>query len=184
MNANRSLPPAPQASPEDAASRLHAAEAAAAEHLAGWQRARADYENLQKRIAGERVRAHEEGKDDILRSVLPVLDYFEAALASLPPAFRGDAWVTGVRQIHRAFHDALASAGVTVIEDAAVPFDPARHEAVGEEESTAPAGAVAAVLTRGYARNGTVLRPAKVKLSRGRQAASGQSTDREVPSTT
>src|SRR4030042_665468 len=60
-------------------SRLSDAEAKAAEHLDGWQRALADFQNYRKRVERDRDAERVAMKGDLIRSVLPVLDDLERA---------------------------------------------------------------------------------------------------------
>lgn len=166
----RSSPPQ---KPNDAAgpaadARLAQLEAQSAERLAGWQRARADYENLQKRLGVELTEATEAGKDTLLTTLLPAIDHLDAALVTLPKDLATHPWAQGLRHAHKAFHDFLASVGLLPVDAAHVPFNPDEHEAVAQTPHAAPAGTVVTVVNRGYRRNGRVLRPAKVTVSTGR----------------
>lgn len=168
------MPSTPPQKPGDAAAptadaRLAQLEAQAAEHLAGWRRARADYENLQKRLAVELAEATESGKETLLTTLLPAIDHLDAALETLPQELASHPWAQGLRHAHKAFHDFLASVGLAPVDAAHVPFNPLEHEAVAETPHEAPAGTVVTVVTRGYRRNGRVLRPAKVAVSSGRE---------------
>jgi hypothetical protein len=52
------------------------------------------------------------------------------------------------------------------------PFDPNRHEGIGEVETDAhPEGHVAVVVQRGYEARGLLLRPALVQVARAPKAA-------------
>lgn len=152
---------------------LRAAEAKAAEYLAGWQRARADYENLHKRLHGELAGATDHGQDALLRELLPTLDAFEAAVAALPGEWHAHPWTEGFTRIHGALHTLLERLGVGTISETGGRFDPTRQEAVAEELSPLPTGTVTAVITRGYHRNGRVLRPARVNVSAGKGEEAG-----------
>ena len=46
-------------------------------------------------------------------------------------------------------------------------FDPSRHEAVAEVSAEGPPGMIVEEAERGYALNGKVVRPARVKISKG-----------------
>jgi len=62
---------------------------------------------------------------------------------------------------------ALEKLGVTLIDPAGEPFDPARHEAMMAEESkTAEPNSVLKVIQPGYELNGRLLRPARVIVAR------------------
>lgn len=142
----------------------------AAEHLAGWQRARADYENLRRRMERAGANAAEAAKDQLLFRLLPIVDYFAAAVAHVPESRKDDAWTEGVLRTQQALAGFLREAGITPIVATDVPLDPAEHEAVAEVPSAHPPGTIVAVVSTGYRRNGRVLRPAKVTVSKGAQA--------------
>lgn len=149
------------------ASRLEHAMKSAEENLAGWLRARADYENLLHRVETERAEATAAGADHVLRTLLPVVDSLSAAVAQMPESLKQDPWGEGMIRTRQLLEDCLRDVGVEVIADASIPFDPNLHEAVAEESSELPQGILTAVIANGYRRNGRVLRPAKVKVSAG-----------------
>ena len=61
----------------------------------------------------------------------------------------------------------LPRAGVTRYSALGQPFDPTRHMAIGQTESTEVAsGHVVKVVQKGYALNGTVIRPAHVIVAK------------------
>jgi molecular chaperone GrpE len=145
----------------------------AAQYLEGWKRARADYENLHRRQSEVQQRARNEGTRDAFLSFIHILDYFDAALTSLPADLAAHPWAEGVRNIEKACAEALKTEGIAVITERNVPFDPTRHEAVAHVPGDAPAGTVTEVLSKGYERLGSVLRPAKVAVSAGPSADGG-----------
>ncbi len=148
---------------------LHSeARAAAAQNLDGWIRARADYDNLSRRMIEERQHARSEGMQEALQSLARVMEYVDAACANIPAELSGHPWVEGVRQIRSAFTKELTLAGVQEIADANVLFDPTMHESVAEVHSDLPPGHVVAIVRRGYRVGNRVLQPAKVQLSGAR----------------
>lgn len=152
---------------------LQAAEVLAQEHLAGWQRARADYENLQKRLSQERREAFERGTQTCLLNVVDAIEHLDTAMAQAPNDPPGDMrdWLEGLRHVQRKFHQFFVSEGIELVapKPGETRFDPAHHEAVAEEPSEHPEGIVTALVARGYAREGRVIRPARVKVSQGRR---------------
>ena len=56
-----------------------------AENLAGWQRAAADFANYRKRTEQEKNDLLKFGNSGLILKVLPVLDDFERAVATMPP---------------------------------------------------------------------------------------------------
>ncbi|MDO8511785.1 MAG: nucleotide exchange factor GrpE [bacterium] len=135
-------------------------------NLAGWKRAMADYENLHRRMGEENMKARMNGTEEALRSMLQVLDYFDAAFTTIPEEISKNEWVIGMTNIQKAFLNALQTQGVEPIDATAVPFDPKYHEAVEHiKDETKPAGTVLTVVSKGYQLGNKVLRPAKVKVS-------------------
>jgi len=138
----------------------------AEKNLAGWKRAMADYDNLHKRLSEDVSKARQKGTEETLRSLLPVIDYFDAALANVPQEIAQNQWVMGVGHIQRAFLDALKTLGVETISEENVSFDPKIHEAVEhvQDDKVVP-GNICSILSKGYRLGDQVLRAAKVKVS-------------------
>jgi len=135
------------------------------DYLDGWQRAKADYINYRK----------EEGKrfEDMARfvtaglvkEILPILDSFDLALShNMPKDVE-----RGVFLIRSQLEDILKNRGLAEIETKeGDEFDPEKHESIGEVESPVTPGKVAEVVQRGYLFRDKVLRPVRVRLSKGR----------------
>jgi molecular chaperone GrpE len=133
------------------------------EYLSLAQRTQADFENYRKRVARESAQAEARGRADIARSLLPVLDNLERALAAAEPIDRDTApnhLVHGVKLVYEELAGVLRGAGIESYSPAGEAFDPDWHEAMmtrpGEE------GQVLEVLEKGYRLDGQVLRPARV----------------------
>lgn len=137
---------------------LEAASARAADLLDRLRRSQADYENLQKRTAREMEDARATANEALLAALLPVLDDFDHALASL----QGEA-AEGVRMVHGNLWRTLREAGLEAIDPAGKAFDPYDHEVVGQanDEETED-GTVREVVQKGYRYRRRLLRPAKV----------------------
>lgn len=128
-----------------------------------WVRSRADFENFRKRTEREREEEAVKSGALLIRDLLPVLDNLERALAKAVP---GDAFAEGVVLIHKQLQDALFRAGLRPIKAAGEPFDPAFHEAVATEATTAfESNLVLDEIQKGYTFRGRVVRPALVKVS-------------------
>jgi molecular chaperone GrpE len=133
------------------------------EYLALAQRTQADFENYRKRVGREAAEAEARGRGTLARSLLPVLDNLERALAAAEPIDRDTApnhLAHGVKLVYEELAGVLRSAGVESYSPDGEAFDPDWHEAMmtrpGEE------GQVLEVLEKGYRLNGQVLRPARV----------------------
>lgn len=148
----------------------------AAAELAGaedrWKRAMADLDNLRKRYARELAREREAERERVAAAFLPVLDNLERALehAGSDAAYDQDALVRGLRSVREQALGVLAALGYPRQDEAGVPFDPARHEAVSvEEETEAAPGTVVRVVHPGYGEGERQLRPAAVAVAGKRE---------------
>jgi molecular chaperone GrpE len=139
-----------------------------------WQerylRQQAEIDNLRKRWEQRAADETAENRRRILADMLPLADHLDLALQHQPPsdgaAVRN--FVGNIDATRRAFLETLRRYGVERIDPTHVPFDPARHEALGHTPSdNAPADHVAVVVQAGYAEGDRILRPARVLVSSG-----------------
>lgn len=167
----------------DLAAELEKARAQAHEYLDSWRRTAADLANYRKRVEREREEVARFSTAMLLTRLLPVLDDFERAMATLAPELSQLSWIGGVALIERKLSLILEEQGLKPIPAAGQPFDPAKHEALMREETTAfPDGQVIAELQKGYELHGRVLRPALVKVAVAPAAPAGATqAAREAP---
>ncbi len=157
-------------------------------HLEQWKRAAANLENYRKRAEKERAELLKSGQVALIAQLLPILDDFERAFQTVPFALSHFTWTEGLALIDRKLQLLLSQHGLKEIEALGKPFEPALHQALMEEETTAyEDGHVMAVLQKGYMLHDRVLRPAMVKIarneSRGEPAPEGQQTESESADT-
>ena len=135
-----------------------------AEYLDGWQRAKADLINY-KKDEGRRLEEFMKFAGAAMaEDLLPVLDSFDLALAGAPGG--AGALEQGMRIIRSQLEDMLKKRGVAAIAvHAGEPFNPEKHEAIGQMQSEYPAGVIAEVSQRGYEIAGRIIRPARVRLA-------------------
>jgi molecular chaperone GrpE len=142
------------------------AQAKAAEYLDGWQRARADFANYKKRAEKEREEAYQVAAADTLRKLLPVIDDFDRAISNVPTEKADDDVIKGFSLIHRKMVSLLENSGIKVINPVGETFNPAQHEAIGQDDSSDVAsGHITVVLQKGYLHGDRVLRPALVRVA-------------------
>ncbi|MGH9867532.1 MAG: nucleotide exchange factor GrpE [Candidatus Polarisedimenticolia bacterium] len=128
-----------------------------------WTRARADFDNLRKRVEREREEETTRAGAALVRDILPVLDNLERALAD--PSVTGSVR-DGVALIHRQLKDVLVRAGLEPIEALGETFDPVYHEAVVTERTPRfEHNRVLEEIQKGYLYRGRVLRPSLVKVA-------------------
>jgi len=157
---------------------LEKAEAQAAGYLDGWQRAQAEFSNYKKRQGAERAQVIALANATLLRKLLPVVDDFERAAATLPANLGQLTWCEGFFLIKHKLSAILESEGVEPIETEGQAFDPRYHEAVTYEQvPDYDDGQIIGEVQRGYILGERVLRPALVRVAK---ALPAQSEEGEV----
>ena len=150
----------------DWAARFKAEQTKADDYFAKWQRAAADLANMRRRHEQERQEYMKQANAMLIAELLPVLDSFDRALASMPPDLRELTWIDGIVLVERQLRMVLERAGLVPIEAEGKPFNPTEHEALLHEESDKPEDTVIGELQKGYKLHDRVLRPAMVKVAK------------------
>jgi molecular chaperone GrpE len=138
------------------------------ELLAGWQRTQADFQNFRRQSELDRQKLIRCASQDLMLDILPVLDNFQLAAKHVPENLQNDNWVIGIKQIEKQLEAVLESSGLKRIETVGQNFDPNIHEAIEHLESEKPEGEIVEEVLSGYAVGDQILRPAKVKVSKGK----------------
>jgi|WetSurMetagenome_2_1015567.scaffolds.fasta_scaffold121304_2 molecular chaperone GrpE (heat shock protein) len=148
--------------------------AEADEFKSGWQRALADYKNLQNEITARRSEWAQMSERQILDEFIPVYENFKTAFYHHPELDETDEkhklfknWIDGIGYIRKQFAEIFKQHNIEEIITVGEKFDPNLHEAVGEE--TVPdreAGMILREVSGGYLMGGKVIRPAKVVVSK------------------
>ena len=147
----------------------------AAENLANWQRAQADFINFKRRTEQGRLEFNRFANAVLALELLSVLDDLERALEAVPPKLAGNEWVEGVRLVERKFKSSLDGQGITPMESLGEPFDPNFHEAMRQDKGEE--GKIIEVFQKGYMMGDKVLRPAKVVVGNGEEQAKEDNTN-------
>ena len=137
------------------------------EYLAGWQRAKADYINLQNTEDKNRTEIIKYAKESLLVDLLPLVDSFDMAFANKTVWEQApENWRRGIEYIYSQLSGILKDNGLEpVVPPLGSDFDPQRHESIGltatdkEEED----GKILEVVKKGYILQGKLIRPAQVK---------------------
>lgn len=129
------------------------------EYMDGWQRAKADYVNALKRFETDNKAAEFKGKVRAVETLLPAFDALERAKehGEIPEGFLAIA-----KQLENAF----AALGLEETGKVGEKFDPAYHEALGQDtvESADEDDIITAILERGWRVGDSIIRPAKVRV--------------------
>jgi len=144
-----------------------AAVAQAAELKDRLLRGQADWENSRKRILREKEDAVRYAGEALLEKLLPVVDNFEMGMKAAETATDAKSIAQGLEMVLKQFQQVLKDAGVETIDAVGQPFDPHRHEALGQHESDAhPEGHVVTQLRKGYKLKDRLLRAASVFVAK------------------
>ncbi len=141
---------------------LEASRQKAEEYLNLAQRVQADFDNFRRRNQSVRADAFEDGARELVKTLLPVVDNLERALAA---ESTDDTLKAGVAMVHKQLMDVLQKRGVEVIDRPGEVFDPNLETAVLQgTEDDGEKGTVCQVLQKGYRMGGVILRSAMVKV--------------------
>ena len=130
-------------------------------------RAQADFQNSRKRLQAESDQRAQYANATLIKSLLPVIDNFERALAQDPAKSDPATILRGMQIIHDQWLNMLKQQQVQEISpQPGEAFDPNRHEALMHQPSDFPEGSVVQMLQKGYALHDRTLRPAQVSVSK------------------
>jgi len=147
----------------------------AEEYKANWQRALADYRNLQKETAAMRSQWAQMSEENILQNFIPVYENFKKAFsidtadanAADDADKKWENWKQGIEYIMKQFGDVLKSYNVQEIKTIGEKFDPRWHEAISEEEIEGQeAGVILKEVEGGYKMGERVIKPARVIITK------------------
>ena len=128
------------------------------EYLAGWQRAKADLVNYKKEADREREMRAKFAAEDIIESLMPILDSFNLARANKETWERVDRnWRQGIEYIHAQLLRTLFERGFAEIDPPLGSiFDIGEHASVENvaTDDTNKDGTIAEVVQKGYALSG------------------------------
>ncbi len=129
-------------------------------------RAKAEQQNLLRRVANEREEAILYGNADLLRSLLEVADDFDRTIEAAESAGVENSLLDGVKIVRNKLEKLLVDNSVQAIGAQNEPFDPNRHQALMSQPSAEhEPGTVLQEVQKGYTHRDRVLRPAKVIVS-------------------
>ncbi len=141
------------------------AEKQLADMNAKYVRLMADFQNQKKRFEKEKADIYQFANEDIVKSLLEVIDNFERALDASQDD--GSKFREGMEMIFKQLMGALEKAGVSEIKALGEEFDPNFHNAVMMEETDEfESNKVSGVMQKGYTLNSKVIRPSMVKVAK------------------
>lgn len=124
----------------------------------------AEFENYKKRTARERVELFKTAGQDVIQSLLPILDDFDRALIEITKSGESDL-SKGVELIYNKLLNTLKSKGLEQVEvGVSYNFDSEIHEAITQIPAPSPelSGKIIDVVEKGYKLGDKIIRFPKV----------------------
>lgn len=139
-------------------------------------RARAELENVRRRLERDVEQARKYGLEKLAAELLPVKDSLEMGVqAASEEGANVERLAEGSELTLKMLSQALERFNITEINPQGEKFDPEQHEAMTMQPSAEHApNTVIHVMQKGYALNGRLLRPAMVVVSRAADEESGK----------
>ena len=128
----------------------------------------AEFENYKKRTARERIELFSTASEEVMTSLLPILDDFDRASAEIEKN-KDDEIFKGIILIQNKFTDALKSKGLSLIEvKKGDEFSADDHEAVTQIEAPSAKlkGKIIDVIEKGYKLGDKIIRYPKVVIGK------------------
>ncbi|MBU2007799.1 nucleotide exchange factor GrpE [Patescibacteria group bacterium] len=135
---------------------------------AKYKRAIADYQNLLKQTAREKMEFAIYANEQMLKEILPVYDHLKMAIEHCQGGENksSDDWLEGVKHVIKQFKDVLEKNGVEEVKIIDKKFDHNTMEAISNKETNENKldGLVARQIKAGYKLNGKIIEAAKVAV--------------------
>ncbi|MBI5328737.1 MAG: nucleotide exchange factor GrpE [Deltaproteobacteria bacterium] len=127
----------------------------------------ADLDNYKKRAEKEKGDLISFSNERLIKELIPVVDNLERAINHIDDESDFSAIQDGIKLVLDNLLTVLKKFGIGVVSAMGAKFDPTKHEAVNQEEtSECEPGTVIKEFHKGYYLNGRLLRPAMVVISK------------------
>lgn len=127
----------------------------------------ADFENYKKMVAREREMYEMCATEELTKSLLPIVDNLEIAIASAKQNEDRASFVEGIELIYKDLMSTLGEEGLKPIKAVGEKLDPYKHEVMMRViDDGLPEDTVLEELEKGYMLGSKVIRTAKVKVSK------------------
>lgn len=131
-----------------------------------YKRLLAEFENARQRTEKESKKMYDIGAKEVLEKLLPVVDNFERALASIPEEDKERGFEQGVDMIYKQLMTSLEGVGVAAMNAEGKEFDADLHNAVIHvEDENFGENIVVEEMQKGYMYKDQVLRHSMVKVA-------------------
>ncbi len=133
-----------------------------------WMRSVAEFDNYRKRTQKEKKQWIQNANAKLIREIISVLDNFDRTLDNVKSSDNIVVFKDGLELVYQHLMDILYKEGLEAFESIGKEFNPEVHDAMMMIESDEyPEGIIAQEFEKGYRLNNTLLRPARVIVSKG-----------------
>jgi molecular chaperone GrpE len=145
-------------------------------------RLNADFDNFRKRTGKEKDQLADQTRGSVVKSLIPLVDSFEAAQNSIKPETENEKKIsTAYQGLYKQMVETFKSLGVEAVPGVGQPFDPNFHDAIAREDNDdVPDGTILKEFRRGFRLGNTLLRPAMVQVSASDLPAKPQEQQEEA----
>jgi molecular chaperone GrpE len=139
----------------------------AEDYLSRLKYLQADFENYKKMVAREREMYEMCATEELIKSLLPIIDNLEIAIASANQGNDITSFVEGIELIYKDLMAVLGKEGLKPIKAVGEEFDPYKHEVIMTViDGGVPEDTITEELEKGYMLGSKVIRTSKVKVSK------------------
>jgi molecular chaperone GrpE len=161
--------------------KLQAKEKESEENYQRYLRQVAEVENFKKRVNREKEDAIRFANENLIKDILPVIDNLERAISHAQGGGNGNPLVEGVEMVLKGLLDVFSKHGVVQVPAVGAVFDPGKHEAMAQVESTEhEPNTIINEHHKGYLFRDRLLRPALVTIAKAAQDKDGKNGRNEV----
>ncbi len=129
-------------------------------------RVQADFANSRRRLEADAEQRHAYANESLVRTLLPVIDNFDRALAQDVSKIDTNDLLKGIALVREQLRTALVGQSVEEIAPrSGDAFDPNQHQALIQQPSDLPEGSITQLLQKGFSMKGRVIRPAQVAVA-------------------
>ena len=161
--------------------KLQAKEKESEENYQRYLRQVAEVDNFKKRLNREKEEAIRHANENLIKDILPVIDNLERAIAHAQGGDNDKPLVEGVEMVLRGLLDVFSKYGVVQIPAVGVVFDPGKHEAMAQIESSEyEPNTIINEHHKGYIFRDRLVRPSLVTIAKAPQDKDGKNGQIEV----
>ena len=135
-------------------------------NLSGWQKALADYQNLEKESNKQVAELSNYLKSNIILQLLPIFDNYRTAIDHIPEDQKESQWAVGLEHILKMWESFLEINNIEKIESLGKEFDIDLHQSIGEiNDKEKKDQEILEEKESGYSIDNNIIRPSKVIIN-------------------